>query len=920
MKNNMHLFESGKAIKKSEILDKIGTRGTQIMDLASLELPILPGFIIDSDVSLNFSDKDLKSELPKFLALINKLTGKIFGDKDKPLLMKAVISPNMQVSSYPSIHNIGLTADILPGFSKYVGRTFAAQEFYFFLRGLLQLDKKILEALPESKEIEKKLLDNKKSLDAVSEELGKVRKILESKVSVKAPAKKASKITAIEKTVESKPVVNDFQAEIAFGQKLFPAEIFKDSNTQLIYVLGKIRELIAIENKSDGDLGNNDTAILVQAMAYGNFGSNSASGDFFTRNVVTGEKKIQGKFLREQFEALAEGDDISNLEKENYSKLTSLAEKVETKYREIRALRFTIEDGRLWLIEQRVVSDKSTRADLKLLLDLLKLKVIDEKYLIKEIKPSQLNELLHPVIRLDSVKGLKVFKGGIAGAPGAAIGRVYFTTDSMLAAYRDAMKKGDSNPKLILCMPATYANDVKAVELAKGVISCEGGYAAHASVVARQYGKVSLVRSDMKMAATSAKIGDVTLKEGDFISIDVPYYGEPNLYVGKADLIESDPAESGLLEFIAVVKKYVKAFHVRANADTPRDANLALKFGAEGIGLCRTEHMFFAESRINLFREMILAESKAERAKVLKKLQIIQRDDFYQLLKIMQGREVTIRFLDPPLHEFLPHTEEDGKKFLEHLGPGKDGKPKMTLKALMERTEELSEFNPMLGHRGSRLAISYPEIYEMQMNAVVEAAYKLKAEGIDVKPEVMLPVIMSENELKQIIYGKKIEGASYKGLAEVLEEASSKPENKGSIHLKFGTMVEIPAAALGAGKLAKYAEFFSFGTNDLTQTTLGLSRDDFNSFMPDYTQYDLLNGNPFKNLDPNVKDLIEIAVRRGTLTRPNLVKGLCGEHGAVPENIEFCMDAGLNYVSCSPYSVPIANLAIAQYNINRGLV
>lgn len=917
MKNNIHTFESGKAQKKPEILEKLGTRGNQIMDLASLDLPILPGFVIDSEVSPQFSEKDLKAELPKLLAGLNKITGKTYGAKEKPLLLKAVISPNMQVSSYPSIHNIGLTAESLPGFSSFVGRDFAAQEFFFFLRGLLQMEAKILEALPETKETEKKKDENLKNQDLIKAELVNIRKGAVDAAPVKST--KAPKAGAKTTAATAEPAA-DFSKELALGSKLFPGDIFKDANAQLVFVLGRIRELIEIENKADGSIGNNETAILVQAMAYGNFGDNSASGDFFTRNVVTGEKKIQGKFLRKQFESIADGDDISNLDKENYSRLTALAEKVETKYREIRAMRFTLEDGKLWLIEQRVVSDKSTRADLRLLLDLLKQKVIDEKYLIKEIKPSQLNELLHPVIRLDSVKGLKTFKGGIAGAPGAAIGRVYFTTESLLAAHREAMKKGDSNPKLILCMPATYANDVKAVELCKGVISCEGGYAAHASVVARQYGKVSLVRNDMKISPTSAKLGDVTLKEGDFVSIDVPYYGDPNVYIGKAELIESDPAESGLLDFIAVVKKYVKDFHVRTNADTPRDASLALKFGAEGIGLCRTEHMFFAENRINLFREMILAESKEVRAKVLKKLQAIQRDDFYQLLKIMQGKEVTIRFLDPPLHEFLPHTEEEGKKFLEHLGADKDGKPKMTLKALMERTEELSEFNPMLGHRGSRLAISYPEIYEMQMNAVVEATLKLKAEGVDVHPEVMLPVIMSENELKQIIYGKKIEGLYYKGLNEVLEEAQAKPEAKGGLHIKFGTMVEIPAAALGAGKLAKYAEFFSFGTNDLTQTSLGLSRDDFNSFMPDYTKYDLLGGNPFQILDPNVKDLIEIAVRRGSLTRPGLVKGLCGEHGAVPENIEFCMDAGLNYVSCSPYSVPIANLAIAQYNIAKGLV
>ena len=370
-----------------------------------------------------------------------------------------------------------------------------------------------------------------------------------------------------------------------------------------------------------------------------------------------------------------------------------------------------------------------------------------------------------------------------------------------------------------------------------------------------------------------------------------------------------------MLDFIKLVMRFVSGFHVRTNADTPRDSALARSFGAAGIGLCRTEHMFFDEKRINVFREMILSDTREQRRKALGKLLPIQKTDFYKILKIMSPHEVTIRLLDAPLHEFLPHNDEEMRKFVAYL-QDRDDKP-VSEKEVRARCEALAEFNPMLGHRGCRIAVSYPEIYEMQVRAIFEAVYTLQKEGVDVHPEIMIPIIMNENELKLLVYGKRIEGASIRGLVDVEEETRRAMKAK-KVDYRIGTMIELPAAALGAGEIARYAQFFSFGTNDLTQTTLGLSRDDFNSFMPDYTQFDVLDGNPFQMLDQGVKELIEVAVRRGRLTRPDLVTGLCGEHGAIPENIRFCMEVGLNYVSCSPYSVPIANLTIAQMNLERG--
>ena len=453
----------------------------------------------------------------------------------------------------------------------------------------------------------------------------------------------------------------------------------------------------------------------------------------------------------------------------------------------------------------------------------------------------------------------------------------------------------------------------KGIEVSTGVISNEGGYSAHASVVARQYGKISLVRPDMKISGKKAVIEGVTINEGDYITLNVPYYGDSTVYFGEANLIEPDPKTSGLLDFISLAKGFLSDFHVRANADSPRDAQLALGFGADGIGLCRTEHMFFNEKRINSFREMILAPSETERKKVLDKLQKLQTEDFYGIFKAMDGKEVTIRLLDAPLHEFLPHNDAELDGFVKYLATQKK---KVNKKDLAAEIEKLSEINPMLGHRGCRIAITYPEIYAMQIKAIFEAAYKLKKEKVDVRPEIMIPLIMNFRELKQIIYGKKIEGHTYAGIASIAEEVKAAVKG-GDLDYKVGTMVELPASALSADEIAKYAEFFSFGTNDLTQTTLGLSRDDFNSFMPDYTMYDLIDGNPFAVLDSRVRDLIEIAIQRGKLTRPDLHLGLCGEHGARPENVRFCMEAGLNYVSCSSYSVPIALLSIAQVELEN---
>ncbi len=871
---NIHFFNNKETVKKNVDETLLGIRGRQANEFAQLKLPILPGVIIDASVMQELEDVSVYSELEKYLEEFGKEVKKTYGDEDNPLLLKLVVSPNMLIANYPTLHNFGLTKDTVVGFQEKVGETFATNEVLFLLNGILNVEYKLAEL-----ENDAKLMSELESV------------IKEVKTKLKAEKKKASPCETMDEYAN-----------------YVPKGFFDDAGVQLEESIKLISKLLAKEEDNEEDV-----ALLIQPMVYGNYGKDSYSGSFFSRNIVSGEKKLQGQFFAEKFDEIgAKGKDINSIKPAYLKKFQQIAWMLEDHSKEIRNIRFTIEGGKLWLIEQKSVPAKSTISLVHLLLDLYKRGIVDAEYVVKTVKPGQLNEILHPVLDMTSAKGIKKSTGGIAGAPGAAVGRVYFSADSLIEAKRVARMEG-RDTRCILCMPATYAGDVKGIEAGTGVISNEGGYAAHASVVARQYGKISLVRPDMKIMAKKAIIDGVTIKEGDYISLNVPYYGDSTVYFGEAKLIEPDPETSGLLDFIALAKGFVTDFHVRANADSPDDAALAVQFGAEGIGLCRTEHMFFNEKRINMFRQMILASDQKERKAVLAKLQKIQTDDFYGIFKAMAGKEVTIRLLDAPLHEFLPHNDVELDGFMKHLA---SQKKKANKKAIQAEIDLLSEINPMLGHRGCRIAISYPEIYAMQVNAIFDAAYKLKKEKVDVRPEIMIPIIMNFRELKQILYGKKIEGHAYLGIDSIAKDA--KERFKGvELDYKVGTMLELPAAALSANEIAKYAQFFSFGTNDLTQTTLGLSRDDFNSFMPDYTMYDLIDGNPFAVLDSRVRDLIEIAIQRGKLTRPDLKLGLCGEHGARPENVRFCMEAGLNYVSCSSYSVPIALLAIAQVTIDK---
>ncbi|GHT58425.1 pyruvate, phosphate dikinase [Spirochaetia bacterium] len=873
MNRHIHFFSQKDGISGKIDAGLLGVWGRELNDLAELGFPILPGFILDAEIASGIDAEAIKKDIKALLDRCALIAGKKYGDAENPLLLKVLVSGNMAVSAYPALHNFGLVRPTIEGFAKLAGKDSAARETLFLIRGMLKVEERI-------REMEGKT----RTRDEISAHL----KILDRTLGIAPPSNELGG--------REKPLKIDKSAEAYIDEyaKYFPAGFFDSAEDQLFIALSEISKMLRLEPLT----GEKDTALLIQPMVY-SYGRDSCIGTCFSRNVFTGEKKLQGEFCRgSSNEAGAQG--IEKINGKHLKELQRIAWTLEDRFRDIRQLRFAVENGKLWLIEQGPAGQKSVRADIKLLLDLEKRKIVDKVYAVKAVEPRRLNEILHPLIDTPSVKGLKYRKGGIAGAPGAAVGRAYFSTDRLLKARTLARQKGEDD-RFILVLESSFAEDVKAIEVSAGVLTSQGGYAAHASVIARQYGKVSLVAPDLKIKGKKANLGNFTFSEGDYLTLDVPFYTEPVVYAGAAKLIEPDPTESGLLEFISLVSDLrtelfartaengagrragSRRFQVRANAESPRDAALALSFGAEGIGLCRTEHMFFQAERLKVFQKMLLGNEK-ERKQALAKLLVMQRSDFFRLFKVMAGKDLCIRLLDAPLHEFIP--------------------------------DAFHESNPMLGRRGCRIAVSFPEIYAMQVQAIFEAAYKLQKEKIEVRLEIMVPMVMNAAELRLIAYGKNIEGAAYAGIADI-EEDLRQGQKARPLDYHIGAMIELPAAALGAGEIARYARFFSFGTNDLTQTALGISRDDFTGFMGDYTRFDLIPRNPFSVLDGRVKELIALAVERGRLTRPDLICGLCGEHGANAENLEFCMDAGLDYVSCSPYAVPVALLAAAQAEITR---
>jgi pyruvate,orthophosphate dikinase len=671
-------------------------------------------------------------------------------------------------------------------------------------------------------------------------------------------------------------------------------------------------------NQIPDDLG---TAVNIQGMVFGNMGETSATGVGFTRNPATGEKKFYGEFLEN-----AQGEDvvagirtphpISELEAWNaavYNQLREITTSLEKHYRDIQDFEFTIQDGKLYMLQTRN-GKRTGPAAVRIAVEMVEEGLIDKKEAVLRVDPQQLDQLLHPVLDPKSKNDLKLLATGLPASPGASVGTIVFSAE-------DAVEKSAKSP-VILVRKETVPDDIQGMEVAKGILTSRGGMTSHAAVVCRGMGTPcvagaeSISVSEAKKEVTVTSGGKtITLREGDWLSLDGST-GE--VFAGKANTLDADPTSGILANFMKWADEFRGGFGVRANADIPRDAQAARKFGAEGIGLCRTEHMFFAEGRIEHMQAMILARDEKTRRKALQKLLPMQRDDFAGLFKAMDGYPVVIRTLDPPLHEFLPKREDlmvdiailpyaDIKKKKEFAATyskfGAEVKNlKTVLPELLKRVEELHEFNPMLGHRGCRLGVTYPEITEMQARAVFEAAVKVAKKGVKVIPEVMIPLI---GGVKELLHQKEI-------VVRVAEEVLAKADMK-DLHYMVGTMIEIPRAALTADTVATEAQFFSFGTNDLTQTGMGLSRDDYTKFQKDYEKAKIFAHDPFAVLDQEgVGKLVKMAVELGRKTNPKLEIGICGEHGGEPSSVQFCYRIGMNYVSCSPYRVPIARLAAAQ--------
>lgn len=856
-------FSSKDFTKDPEKIDSFGMRGQNLMKLAEMRMPIPPGFLLTSDFLAEEAGKNEKACIEEF-SRMSKDTGKEWNGKN-PLLVKLVVSPMLNmVHTFSSIHNVGLCDATIEEFASFVGEFFAYHEYNGVLWHIMELEALTTTDLSRKKHLEKRIQECKKASDTAH-----------------------------------------FKKNIENIKKLYPVEIFEKATEQFYFV----KNLFCMLFASSESL--NDAAILIQAMTFGNYGDESYFGTFTTRDLISGKNVLSGTFFKNSFDDVTSdksAEPIAKLDKRYLTELKDIAKKIETEHKEIRRIKFTIENGKLLIIDQSSVADKTAQADIQTILDLLKNKVIDEAYAINAIQPPRLAEILHPVLDAQAASNVPSITGGISGSIGAAVGRVFFSTSALMEAARISNRR-NLDEQFILAMTATYAEDVKAIEASSGVISQEGGYSSHAPVVARSLGKVALVHPDIQFSGQKMKIGKYVVKEGDYVSMRVPSYGDPSIYFAPLPLKQPKIEQSGLLEYLEIVQKHLGDFSIYANADQPKDVKLAAKFLADGVGLCRTEHMFFNEKRILLFRSLIVESDSGERAKILAKLKKIQIADFYSIFSLMGEKSVIIRLLDAPLHEFLPHTKE---KMDEFVSDYKKLYPKKTASEIRMRCDLLSESNPMFGHRGIRIAVTYPEIYHMQVEAIFEAAYKLRKEkNITCHPEVMIPIVMNAREVKTMRFGKRIEGRELKGIQRIEEELRKQKKEK-PIPYKIGVMVELPAAALLADKIAFYADFFSFGTNDLTQTCLGLSRDDFNSFFSEYNELDLVSKNPFQYLQEPVKELIEMATLRGRLSRPDLRVGLCGEHGAEPSNLQFCIDLGLNYVSCSPYGIPVAKLASAQ--------
>lgn len=866
---------------KADMRNLLGGKGANLAEMSSIGLPVPPGFTITTEVCTAFYDNDknypeeLKAQVEASLKTIEEQMGMGFGDASNPLLVSVrsgarVSMPGMM----DTVLNLGLNDQTVEGLATKAGDERFAWDSY---RRFIQMYGDVVMGL-DHHDFEGILEQHKRDMD-VSED------------------------TAI--TADGwKGVVSQYKELI---QRELGRPFPEDPHEQLWGAVGAvfsswmIPRAITYRNINDipSDWG---TAVNVQSMVFGNMGDDCATGVAFTRDPSTGENYFYGEYL-----VNAQGEDvvagirtpqsltIKGREKESsdapsmeeimpevFTQLDDVRHILEKHYKDMQDIEFTVQQGKLYMLQTRT-GKRTAAAALKVAVDMVDEKLIDENAALLRLEPSALDQLLHPTLDPDAVKN--IIAKGLPASPGAAAGIAVFSAD-------DAEARANNGEQVILCRVETSPEDIHGMHAANGILTTRGGMTSHAAVVARGMGRACVAGAGeiaIDYKAKTLSVGDTVVKEGDLLTIDG---GAGEIMLGAVDTIQ--PALSGDFETVMSWADNARRMKVRTNAETPLDAKTAVEFGAEGIGLCRTEHMFFEPDRIQHVREMIFAADKAGREEALAKLLPEQRKDFTELFEIMNGLPITIRLLDPPLHEFLPHSEEDVANFTKQAG--------LDAAFVKRRQDELHEANPMLGHRGCRLAITYPEICAMQARAIFEAAVET-----DAIPEVMIPLIIGKEELKIL---KDI----------VVAQAEAVFAEKGKkVEYLVGTMIEMPRAALMADDVATEAEFFSFGTNDLTQTTMGMSRDDAAKFLPEYVEQGILEKDPFQTLDKNgVGQLVDMACQRGRSARPDIKLGVCGEHGGDPSSIAFFESCGLDYVSCSPYRVPIARLAAAQEAIKQG--
>ena len=861
-----------------EMKSLLGGKGANLAEMTNIGLPVPPGFTITTKACINFYDEgktlwpSLIDEIKLHLAEVEKTLNKRFSDEENPLLVSvrsgAVFSmPGMM----DTILNLGLNDKAVKGLAKSTGNERFAYDSYrrfiqMFSDVAMEIPKVRFESLLEEMK-ENKGVHNDTDLD--SEDL-------------KALVEMYKKVYFEEKHEEF-PQDPMKQLELAIKA------VFESWNNPRAMIYRKLNDI-------PHDLG---TAVNVQSMVFGNMGDKSGTGVAFTRNPADGENKLFGEFLiNAQGEDVVAGirtpNEISELKDimpEVYSQFVDATKKLEHHYKDMQDIEFTIENERLFLLQTRA-GKRTAHAAINVAVDLVDENLISKEEAIMRIEPNQLDQLLHPMFEPKALADAQIIAKGLPASPGAASGKIYFHADDVVA----AKARGE---KSILVRQETSPEDIEGMVAAEGILTARGGMTSHAAVVARGMGKCCVAGcSEIRVDETSKiiKVKNEIIKEGEFISLD----GSAGT-VYRGEIIKIQPELSGNFEkFMTWVDEF-RRLKVRTNADTPKDAAQAVVFGAEGIGLCRTEHMFFDEKRIPAVRRMIVSTTLEERKKALDELLPMQRKDFYEIYEAMGERPVTVRLLDPPLHEFLPHGDEDIKSLAESMN--------IAFEDLKDRIEDLAEFNPMLGHRGCRLAVTYPEIYRMQTRAIIEAALDIKKSGMEsILPEIMIPLIGDIVELKYV--KKEIE----EEIQLVFEERNDK------VNYLIGTMIEVPRAAITADEIATEAEFFSFGTNDLTQMGYGFSRDDAGKFLSDYESKGIFEKSPFEVLDQKgIGKLMEIAVDLGKKARANIKLGICGEHGGEPSSVEFCHRLGLDYVSCSPYRVPIARLAAAQAVIKESI-